>query len=513
MLTFFLFVLLAFPSPTCVCCLALPCLQISSLFRLKFGGYVRPLRPEPLEVLAVELNDLDFCYAVLNKVSRSFAVVIQQLPKQLQDPVCIFYLVLRGLDSVEDDMTFDVEKKVPLLQTFYQKLSEKDWSISGVGDSDDYRVLLKHFAKVLRVYCGLDQAFQAVIADITRRMGEGMAEYATKTTSIDTLDSYNLYCHYVAGLVGHGLSDLFVASGLEGPELIAPHNQRLSNNMGLFLQKTNIIRDYLEDLQEGRTWWPKEVWSAYGEDLGDFARAPKAPRSLAALNHMVTDALSLVPDSLAYLGMIRDQKIFEFCAIPQVMAMATLELCYNNARILSSPTPVKIRKGLSCKLMLHASSIQQVHAWFYAFAGRLESRIPKDDPSAQRTRQLVATTKAITLAQVSRLALGPRRLGSRALRTATLAAWGVLIASSVYAATRTTLLASAASASPAASSSSSSSSSAAASSSSSSSLSLLSRGSDQVARLLARPAIETALATGSVLSLGFLGGFFGMQYV
>ncbi len=38
------------------------------------------------------------------QVSRSFAVVIQQLPQELQDPVCIFYLVLRGLDSVEDDM-------------------------------------------------------------------------------------------------------------------------------------------------------------------------------------------------------------------------------------------------------------------------------------------------------------------------------------------------------------------------------------------------------------------------
>ena len=25
--------------------------------------------------------------------------------------------------------------------------------------------------------------------------------------------------------------------------------------MGLFLQKTNIIRDYLEDLEDGRTWY------------------------------------------------------------------------------------------------------------------------------------------------------------------------------------------------------------------------------------------------------------------
>jgi len=43
-------------------------------------------------------------------VSRSFAVVIQQLPQELQDPVCIFYLVLRGLDSVEDDMVSDTHR-------------------------------------------------------------------------------------------------------------------------------------------------------------------------------------------------------------------------------------------------------------------------------------------------------------------------------------------------------------------------------------------------------------------
>lgn len=33
----------------------------------------------------------------------------------------------------------------------------------------------------------------------------------------------------------------------------------LANSMGLFLQKTNIIRDYLEDILEGRVFWPKSV--------------------------------------------------------------------------------------------------------------------------------------------------------------------------------------------------------------------------------------------------------------
>lgn len=65
------------------------------------------------------------------------------------------------------------------------------------------------------------------------------------------------YCHYVAGLVGIGLSRLFSASELEDP--IVGQDTELANSMGLFLQKTNIIRDYLEDQLEGREFWPREV--------------------------------------------------------------------------------------------------------------------------------------------------------------------------------------------------------------------------------------------------------------
>ena len=56
-------------------------------------------------------------------VACSFAVVVQQLPNKptrLQrrgDAVCVFYLVLRALDTVEDDMTLSVETKLPILKT------------------------------------------------------------------------------------------------------------------------------------------------------------------------------------------------------------------------------------------------------------------------------------------------------------------------------------------------------------------------------------------------------------
>jgi len=65
------------------------------------------------------------------------------------------------------------------------------------------------------------------------------------------------YCHFVAGLVGIGLSQLFSASQLEDPEV--GRDTELANSMGIFLQKTNIIRDYFEDTQVGRAFWPEEV--------------------------------------------------------------------------------------------------------------------------------------------------------------------------------------------------------------------------------------------------------------
>lgn len=48
---------------------------------------------------------------------------------------------------------------------------------------------------------------------------------------MSTVDDYDEYCHYVAGIVGLGLTRLFHASGLEA---FKPDD--LSNSMGLFLQ-------------------------------------------------------------------------------------------------------------------------------------------------------------------------------------------------------------------------------------------------------------------------------------
>ena len=337
-------------------------------------------------------EDFKFCDDMLGKVSRSFAAVIRQLPKGLCIDILIFYLALRALDTIEDDMEAFKGKehiKIDHLNNFYRTgLVTDGWSMDGVGEGDE-KTLLQEYFRCVNVFKSLSTASQEVIADITKRMGQGMASYVAKDLGQGTVtvDDYNLYCHYVAGLVGEGLSRLFTCCGYETEE-VANVSKTLANTMGLFLQKTNIIRDYLEDYVDGRTFWPQEIWKKYtkSNDLGELAKEENRTKAVQCLNHLITDALELVPECMEYMNLLQTEEVFRFCAIPQVMAIATLSDLYNNPLVFTGV--VKIRKGLAAKLLLDTKSFGGLHKWFNVFAYSILQRVNETDPSADRTRTI-----------------------------------------------------------------------------------------------------------------------------
>ena len=202
--------------------------------------YVKPLKSNldtPFIRETFDAEDLAFCDEILVKVSRSFAAVIRQLPSTMLVDILIFYLVLRALDTIEDDMTAfpSQEVKVKHLMEFHKTaLVDPTWTMDGVGEADEKR-LLQNFDKCHRVYAKLSEKARRVIADITQRMATGMAEFVGKDLGQGTkdIDEYNRYCHFVAGLVGEGLSRLFAASGLERASFAS--ELYLSDQMGLFL--------------------------------------------------------------------------------------------------------------------------------------------------------------------------------------------------------------------------------------------------------------------------------------
>lgn len=218
-------------------------------------------------------------------------------------------------------------------------------------------------------------------------MANGMADYLTK--GVETLPEYDEYCYYVAGCVGEGLTRLFAASGLESPQLFERDGRRLSIAMGLFLQKTNITRDYLEDITavNPRMFYPGAIWRKHAKTLISLKEKENRGQALRVLNEMITNAFTHAEDCLTYLERLKDPSVFAFCAIPQTMAIATLTLCYNNGRVFEGE--VKIGKGEAVKLMLASNTLGQVLRHFRHYALILRADIAEGDPSADELRGIL----------------------------------------------------------------------------------------------------------------------------
>ena len=272
-------------------------------------------------------------------------------------------------------MTIPDEVKQPILRSFHIHTVTPGWTFNGSGPNEKDRQLLVEYDKVVEevnlllpeyvLFYSLSKAsflfnihrYKTIIIDITLKMETGMADYAHKaattgTIYLDTTSEYDLYCHYVAGLVGEGLSRLFSASKKESPSIGT--QLELSNSMGLLLQKTNIIRDFREDVDQKRFFWPRDIWGRkeFGfVDMNEMTSpdSETVKRAMWAQSGMILDALRHTTDALDYLRMLKNQSVFVFCAIPAAMAIATLELCFMNPAMFQRN--IKIRKAEAAKVV------------------------------------------------------------------------------------------------------------------------------------------------------------------
>jgi farnesyl-diphosphate farnesyltransferase len=283
--------------------------------------------------------------------------------------------VLRGLDTIEDDENLDEKLKLSYLSTFHEDIENSDFVVKNVGKGM-YKTLLEEFPRVLSVYLRLDSKYKAIIKDITKQMALGMHEFIRK--DVDSIKDYNHYCHYVAGTVGQGLSRIFVQYRLTDFNDFEKEVD-LSNEMGLFLQKVNIIRDFIQDIYEERVFWPKAVWSKYVDSLEEFKKKENISLAVKCANDLIKDAMKHIPYCLIYMKRVyeeeqkkKTQGLFTFCAIPQVMAIATLAEIYNNPKMFEGV--VKISKGATCRIVMETKNIENVYDFFNEYLLAFEKK-------------------------------------------------------------------------------------------------------------------------------------------
>ncbi|KMU84082.1 squalene synthetase [Coccidioides immitis H538.4] len=325
------------------------------------------------------------CYHFLKLTSRSFSAVIMELHPELLLPVCLFYLILRGLDTIEDDTSIPLKVKEPLLRNFKDFLEVDGWTFDGNRPEEKDRELLVQFHNVITEFKKIKPAYKAIIKDITDRMGNGMADYCRKAefenVNVNTVEEYDLYCWYVAGLVGEGLTRLFVEAGFARPQLL--ERPQLFKSMGLFLQKTNIIRDVREDEDDNRRFWPKEIWSNHVDKWEDLFKPENREAAVNCGAEMILNAVGHVDDCLYYLAGLKEQSVFNFCAIPQSMAIATLELCFRNPAMFDRN--IKITKGQACRLMWQSTqNVRVICDVFRQYARAIHKKNTPKDPNFLR---------------------------------------------------------------------------------------------------------------------------------
>mmetsp|Transcript_4224 Transcript_4224/g.15922 ORF Transcript_4224/g.15922 Transcript_4224/m.15922 type:complete len:960 (-) Transcript_4224:93-2972(-) len=315
-----------------------------------------------------QASDFAFCFKQMSTVSRSFHFVTLELPEKLRREVCVFYLLLRALDTIEDTPQFEKSKKIHWLTSFHQNPSQIAQSVP----MDD--PLLKNMDRIVAALVSLGAEERSTIELVTRDMGTGMAKFQEQ--EVKTTEDCEEYCGYVAGLVGEGLTKLFYLSGLQSKKLNG------SVPMGLFLQMVNVIRDIHADRQEGRTFWPANLWTRYANTIDEL-------NSVRALNEMIKISLQYAPQSLAYLRDIEDESVFNFCAIPQVMAMATLARLYEEGAVFERSIKISKVETVQITAAIQLKGIRAVEEAFVTYAQQIESKMTEDNPQLKEKLQKI----------------------------------------------------------------------------------------------------------------------------
>lgn len=296
----------------------------------------------------------DFCRLWLGLVSRTFALTIRVLPRELEETVRIAYLFMRIADTVEDDRDMaPIERK---------KLLEKFSACFSSGDPDPEKIeeylgalppawksathpdlfLSAHADLVFRVYAHVRPDWREAVSERVREMCSGMVHYALRRRedgwfALETRQELLDYCYFVAGTVGLMLTDLF-SSGM------APaRKERLRSNavaFGLALQLVNIARDIPADGTRSTVFVPEEMCRSRGVEPFELWLPERRAQSSAVLLDLIRLADREVRLAQTYVLDLPASAWRKrlFCLRPLLMAQDTLLVLACDPQAALDPT-------------------------------------------------------------------------------------------------------------------------------------------------------------------------------
>jgi len=267
---------------------------------------------------------------LLNGVSRSFVLTIRALPKGLRRPVGLAYLLARATDTIADTATAPIEARVECLRAFAgEGMSARLSEIKPANEAEQY--LLANLERVTGALQALPDADRekvaALLGKITRGQELDLLRFPDPSTvrALETAGELDEYTYLVAGCVGEFWTHICGAHLHRYSRLDLGELARLGRGFGQGLQLVNILRDFPEDIGNGRCYLPMaDLRMAGVSDPEELRRdmRPAAPvfeawRQKALLHHEA---------ARQYIEAIRPWRIRFACLLPWALGVRTLKM-------------------------------------------------------------------------------------------------------------------------------------------------------------------------------------------
>jgi squalene monooxygenase len=304
-------------------------------------------------------DDWAFCKHSLEAVSRTFSKPIAMLPAPLEAAVTCGYLLCRVADTVEDHPAVPRADKDRLFALFLDVLERgappRGFALAfeEIPGDDAELELARKLPRVMHVFWGLPAGTQAVVARWVAEMARGMSLYTHREPGEDgfvalyTVEDLERYCYYVAGTVGHMLTELFAEfMGERVSQATLDELGRHAESFGAGLQLVNILKDVTDDRERRWSFVPRAACARVGVRIDNLCEPALRGLAHEAVAPLFDLARQKLDHALAYaLAIPAEQKgVRLFCLLPLWMAALTLLHGRGNDAMFEAGAEVKISR-------------------------------------------------------------------------------------------------------------------------------------------------------------------------
>lgn len=327
------------------------------------------------------------------KVSRSFALVAPAVEEPLQDYLATAYLICRVVDNIEDcAQPFPWQRQ--RLAEFSTMLDSpaRARSVLASWEQDSWPALTDHESAMMtvdgghllwQIYGAIPAEPQAIIARWAHAMAQGMEQVMDPRQndfffSRDGVrlpaseEGYDRYCYYVAGTVGHMITEL----AIDHYSLQGKTAERLLQNSeacGRALQKTNIVKDFPQDLRRGACYLPDTWLRKVDYKPLALAGAPLSWKQsvlenvLSEFENAVTYVLDLPPTAAGF------RKASLLMMLPGYQTL--LRAARNHDRLFTKSHNIKISRTTMAQCLLDVRSMVEDDEAIAAYGRRMRVKI------------------------------------------------------------------------------------------------------------------------------------------